>query len=90
LTIALILTLVIGNTGFAQKGGGGKPPKEDPPPEVNLPNYSITILGTLGGGWATTTGMNNLGDVVGLSENQLGGSEPYLYTAADGMVVICL
>lgn len=84
LTAGLAMDLMIGNgpafgappPGKGGGGGGG----------VTGPAYAMILLGTLGGDWATTTGMNNHGDVVGLSENEFGTAEPYLDTAAGGMV----
>ena len=62
LAAALAASLVLGGLALAEKGdkGGGKPPEDDPPPPP-LPSitYSLTYLGTLGGNWSMTDGMNN-------------------------------
>lgn len=78
-SLALIMAfLITGNTSFAGKGGGGKPPGDDPPPEVNLPSYFITFLGTMGGDRSYPNGINSHGDVVGVA-----GSYAFL-NVADG------
>jgi len=53
-----------------------------PPP---LPKYTYKSLGTLGGATSTADGMNDAGDVVGISKLADGTSAPFVYTAAQGM-----
>jgi len=67
---------------------GKKPPNDDPPPPSI--SYSITLLGTLGGGYSMGRGMNNFGAVVGTSETDNTEAHhtvhAYVYTAETGML----
>ena len=85
--IALLAVLLVGNaTVLARKGkGGGGGQGGGGGGGTTPPTYNITYLGTLGGNWSMTYGMNNNGDVVGASERADGTSGPYVYTAANGM-----
>ncbi|MEI8384329.1 MAG: hypothetical protein WCJ09_29755, partial [Planctomycetota bacterium] len=49
------------------------------------PKYTYKSLGTLGGATSTADGMNDAGDVVGISKLADGTSAPFVYTAAQGM-----
>jgi len=69
-----------GGGGSGGGGGGGGTPPAAPP------SYTINYLGTLGGSWSMTYGMNNNGDVVGAAERADGSSGPFVYTPADGML----
>ena len=47
--------------------------------------YTITDLGTLGGGFAEARAINDVGQVVGLSETAAGEQHAFVWTAAGGM-----
>ncbi len=79
LTLALLLMALAATVPAKPPGGGGNPP---PPP---LPTYTLQSLGTLGGATSTAEGINDFGDVVGVSDLADGTTEPYLYTSVGGM-----
>jgi len=49
------------------------------------PSYTITGLGTLGGGFAEPFAINDVGQVVGLSQTATGERHAFLWTATGGM-----
>ena len=81
LTSALLLFFTFASASFAQKGGkgGGKGGGGEEPP-ADLPSFIYEELGTLGGNKACSFGMNDVGDVVGVSEDSAGQRRAFLYT----------
>jgi len=84
------LTLALAACGLAALLAGlalAKPPKTPPPPPPPPIQYSVTWLGTLGGGGSFAYGINSQGDVVGAAAIVVGSpSHAFLYTASAGMV----
>ncbi|MCS7466896.1 hypothetical protein NZK35_09590 [Stieleria sp. ICT_E10.1] len=75
LTLTLSLSFALTPMAFAQKGGkgdkGGNGGKGD-----SQPTFTFTWLGTLGGPFTSTSGINESGDVWGSSTVPSGVSEP--------------
>jgi len=55
------------------------------PAQAAKPKFTYKSLGTLGGATSTAEGLNESGDVVGVSQLPNGSYSPYVYTAAEGM-----
>jgi probable HAF family extracellular repeat protein len=58
---------------------GVQPVSAQPGSETWKIRYSITDLGTLGGGYSSATSINNRGQVVGYSETGWGDLRPFLW-----------
>lgn len=54
---------------------------------MTLPKYEIQYLPTLGGTWSMTYGMNDSGDVVGVSDRGDGTAGPFVYHRSTGTMV---
>jgi probable HAF family extracellular repeat protein len=52
---------------------------------IGLGYCEVIDLGTLGGGWSTARGINNLGQVVGSAQVPSGDWQAFLWTPEAGM-----
>ncbi|UCG50115.1 MAG: right-handed parallel beta-helix repeat-containing protein, partial [Phycisphaerales bacterium] len=52
---------------------------------VSLPRYEIIDLGTLGGGYSEAHGINEAGQIVGVSRTSAGHKHAFIWDAANGM-----